>query len=135
VRADQTVVDAATGRRLHKAGRIADGQQAITVRPRNRRKRQNFLARPAEVGLLDAPAPGRAAGQAVEVARRVAFAHHADAHADLLAAHDGHDPAEPLGRNLAAEMQLDVSGARGRQLQLRGMQQQPRHVETDLAMQ
>ena len=45
---------------------------------------------------------------------------------------DRHDPAEPLRRNLAAEMQLDVAEPAGRQLDLRRVEEHPRHAEADL---
>ena len=45
---------------------------------------------------------------------------------------DRNHPPESLRRDLGPEMQLDVAEAAGRQLELRGVKEEPRHVEPDL---
>ena len=47
----------------------------------------------------------------------------------------GHDPGKASGGDFAAEMDLDVPGRPGRQLALRGVEQQRGHVQTQLTMQ
>ena len=133
--ADEAVVDAAAGRGLHEAGRIAHGQQPIGIGARDRRERKNFLTRSANAFRDETPAAPHPREQPIEVLRRGVVRHHADARADLFPANHRHDPREPFWRDLAAEVQLDVArGSRGG-LNLSRVQHQPRHAEAKLPLQ
>ena len=45
-----------------------------------------------------------------------------------------HEPGEPAGRDLAAEMHLDVVGPANGSLELRALHERPRHAETELTV-
>ena len=70
-----------------------------------------------------------------EVGRGIGLGHHADTRERLAAAPDRDDPRKPARRDLAAEMDLDVAGRAGRQLPLRGVEQQRWHAKAQLSMQ
>ncbi len=130
--AEQTVVDAAAGRRLDDAGRIAEHDDTLGKGALDGAERQNLLPRLA-CRALDTPARTDVVEHPIEVAVGVMRAHHADAHVRTLALHR-HGPREAARRHALAEMHFDVTEPARRQFGLRRMQQQARHPQPQLAL-
>src|SRR5438552_169487 len=112
-RAEQAVIDAAAGCRLHDAGRVAEDDDAIGERPLDGPERQDLLTGLTSSAEVDAPARRDRLEHAIEVRARVARAHDADAHVRTIAL-DRHCPRESARRDALAEMHFDVTETRRR---------------------
>ena len=123
-------MNAAPGRWLDQAGRIADRKQAVGIGAVDRAQGQNLEAR-RKLAVRDAPAVAHALEHPAVAARRIARGHDADAHEEPFRPHDGHGPGKPTGRHIAAEMQLHRRHHVSRQFALRGMQIGARQAEPE----
>jgi hypothetical protein len=108
-------------------------QDAIRVGSIDRRERQQFLPRRGRLGGRDADLPTRRdrREEAAEVRCGIALAHESDACVPTRRPPHRHQPREPFGGDLAAEVDLDVARAAGGELQLCRLEESRRHPETE----
>src|SRR5262245_39607719 len=135
--AQEAVINAAARRRLDEACRVADGEKPSAKGTLNRRQGQDFGARrqaavEARAGSR-APARPDAGEEPVEMSTSIAFAHEADARKGSIATTYRHDPGKSF-RSDVAEMQFDIARRRGRYLELRRLEKQRRHPQSEPAM-
>ena len=134
-RAHQAVVDSAARRRLHDARGIADGDQPIAERACDGGQRQHLAARSGGRLRRHLPALPHPAEKAPERFCGVAVAHQADARKRARRPLDRHRPREPVRRDRAPEVHLDVARVVDGQLQLRRLHEHGGHPEPEPALQ
>src|SRR5437867_7298448 len=126
----QAVEDASPRRGLGESAGIADDEQALGVRLAN--VPDGYEPPDRRAGLRDQPLAEVGAGhQSVEAGAGVAACHDADLQAVATGPPDRHDPGEAIGRNAAADVEVDAVRGHGVDLELRRVEDATRQPEAE----